>query len=101
MTNDKLKNETSGEWPSILRLKALREKMLSDLGIVKLSILVNRETIAALQKLCREKDISLTEGIRRAISVAYLLYKETNSGRRIVVTDQRGHIERELIPFRN
>ena len=97
MNVNKAENEKSAEWPAVVRLKNLRKKMLTDLGIVTLSVLVNRETITALQQVCRRNDISLTEGIRRAISVAHLLYSEASSGRKIVVTDRKGHVEREVI----
>lgn len=96
MENSVAVNEPS-QWPGVLRLQALRAKILADEGIVRLSVLVNRLTLSALREVCRKNDISLTEGIRRAISVAKFLYDEADAGKKIVVADKHGNIVSELI----
>lgn len=96
MENSVAVNESS-QWPGVLRLQTLRAKILADEGIVRLSVLVNRLTLSALREVCRKNDISLTEGIRRAISVAKFLYDEADSGKKIVVADKHGNIVSELI----
>lgn len=84
-------------WGGVLRLQALRAKILADMGIVKLSVLMNQLTLKALRDVCKKNDITLTEGIRRAISVAKFLYDEADAGKKIVVADKHGNIVSELI----
>lgn len=80
----------SDSWPGVIRIKAIQAEVMRSLGIVRLSVLINLETLKAIKAISKESNISVTEVIRRAIGVASFLYGESRSGRKIVVTDKRG-----------
>lgn len=89
-------NRTSSEWPGVKRLEAIQREVMKSLGIVRLSVNLNMGTAKVLKDITLKSGISYTESIRRIISVASFLYKESRAGRRIVVTDKRGKIVKEI-----
>jgi hypothetical protein len=65
--------------------------------IVRLNVNLNSATADALKKLSDEQGVSLTEVVRRAISLYDFIDGERRSGHRIQTTDpERGEV-RELI----
>jgi len=88
-----VKNKASGNsenWPGVIRIKEIQAEVMRSLGLVRLSVNINAQTARVIKSIAKDSNISITEVIRRAISVAYFLYGESRSGRKIVVTDKRG-----------
>lgn len=53
----------------------------------RLSVNVNDETAAALKKISEERGITVTEVIRRSVSVYKFIEDETGSGKVLQLTD--------------
>jgi len=68
---------------------------MSDL--VRLNVNLNKETAAALKEIADERGISLTEAIRRAVSVLKFVSDEQAAGRKIQAMEQDGSDKRELV----
>jgi hypothetical protein len=97
MTENDKDSHKQEEWPSIKRLKELHAEIYAALGIVRLSVNINMETARTLKEITQRSGISYTEAIRRAISVAHLLYGESRKGKRIVIADKKGREIKEII----
>lgn len=65
--------------------------------IVRLNVNLNAATADALKRLSDEQGVSLTEVVRRAISVYKFIDDERRSGHRIQTTDPAKGEVRELI----
>jgi hypothetical protein len=65
--------------------------------VVRLSVNLNQETAAALKDLAQDQGLSMTEVIRRAISVYNFVVDEHDAGRKIHTMDQDGRNVRELV----
>jgi hypothetical protein len=65
--------------------------------IVRLNVNLNPATADALKKLSDEQGVSLTEVVRRAISLYNFIDGERRSGHRIQTTDPEKGEVRELI----
>lgn len=68
----------------------------TDNGLTKLSVNINQETAAALREIAANNGITITEAIRRAVSIADFVYKEKAKGRRIQTMSKRGYKVREI-----
>ena len=64
--------------------------------LVRLSVNLNQETADALKEIAEETGISLTEAVRRAISVYKFVDDEIDAGHRVQTVDQKGAV-RELV----
>lgn len=56
----------------------------------RLSVNINDETAEALRALSDRRDVSITEIVRRAVSVYKFIDDRTQEGRRISTTDKSG-----------
>lgn len=65
--------------------------------IVRLSVNLNGATADALKKLSDERGLSLTEVVRRAITVYNFIEDERQQGHRIQTTDPEAGTVRELV----
>ena len=65
--------------------------------IVRLNVNLNAATADALKKLSEEQGVSLTEVVRRAISLYDFIDDERRSGNRVQMTDPKTGTVRELI----
>lgn len=66
-------------------------------GIVRLNVNLNAETADTLKKISEEHNLSLTEVVRRAISLYNFIEEETERGHRIqTVSPDKGEV-RELV----
>lgn len=65
-------------------------------GMVTLSVNINKETAAALKKIAVDNGITITEAVRRAVSVADFMYKEKAKGRHIQTMTKRGRKVRDV-----
>jgi hypothetical protein len=66
-------------------------------GLVRLSINLNAETADAFKALIERKGITITEGIRRAITVWKFLEDETARGNQIAVIEQDGNTRKVVL----
>jgi len=69
----------------------------ADKGIVRLNVNINAETAEALKALAEAKGISVTEAIRRAISVYKFVEDEVQIGRKVRTMDTSDNNVRELV----
>jgi hypothetical protein len=67
-------------------------KRSQDTGTTRLSINLSAETAEAFRELAGRKGLSITEGIRRAISAWQFLEEETSRGNKIAVIEPDGSI---------
>lgn len=65
--------------------------------IVRLNVNLNGATADALKKLSEERGLSLTEVVRRAISVYNFIEDERQRGHRVQTVDPEGGGIRELV----
>lgn len=65
--------------------------------LTKLSVNINKDTADAIKEMAEARGISITEVIRRAISIAVFIYEETRAGRQIHTVRADGKKRRELI----
>lgn len=65
--------------------------------IVRLNVNLNGATADALKKLSDERGLSLTEVVRRAISVYNFIEDERQRGHRVQTVDPEGGAVRELV----
>jgi hypothetical protein len=65
--------------------------------MVRLSVNLNQETALAIKRIACRSGTSVTEGIRRAISIYKFLQDENLKGRKIHVMDYDGSNVRELV----
>jgi bisphosphoglycerate-dependent phosphoglycerate mutase len=68
-----------------------------DQDLVRLNVNLNADTARALREIARERDISFTEAVRRAISVYNFIETETKNGRHIQTADTNRENVRDLI----
>lgn len=66
-------------------------------NLVRLSVNLNDDTANALRKLAEERGVSVTEAVRRAISLYNYLEDEVRSGRHVQTADSARKEVRELI----
>jgi hypothetical protein len=66
-------------------------------GLVRLSINLSAETADAFKALIERKGITITEGIRRAITVWKFLEDETAKGNQIAVIEQDGNTRKVVL----
>ena len=65
--------------------------------VVRLSVNLNEETAEALKKLAADKDITITEVMRRAVAVTKFLYDEQDKGKTIQVVSRKGKIQNVIL----
>lgn len=65
--------------------------------LVRLNVNLNHETADAIKELAEERGISVTEAVRRAISLYKYVEDQTNEGRKIQVADRSGKTVSELV----
>lgn len=63
----------------------------------RLSVNINRETAEALKQMAKDRGISVTEAVRRAVAIAKFVEDETGRGHRIQVVGDNGDSARELM----
>lgn len=63
----------------------------------RLNINMNEETAAALLELSQRKQISITEAVRRAISIAKFFEDELADGRKIQTMEADGSEKRDVV----
>jgi hypothetical protein len=66
-------------------------------GIVRLSINLSTETADAFKEIIGRKGLTITEGIRRAITAWQFLEDETSKGNQIAVMEQDGSVRKVVI----
>lgn len=76
--------------------KPLSDSERAAKGIVRLSVNINRETAEAIRALAESNGISVTEVIRRAVSVYKFIDDEVKSGRNIKTMDESDNNVREI-----
>ncbi len=67
--------------------------------LIRLSVNMNQETAEALTTIKDDKKVTLTEAVRRCISITTYIYDEIKAGRQIISQNPDGSDRRELIPF--
>lgn len=65
--------------------------------LTRLSVNINPATADALRALAERQGVSMTEVVRRAISLAVFIDEETRAGRQIHTVRADGKKRRELI----
>lgn len=65
--------------------------------ITRLSVNINQDTANALRSLAERQGVSMTEVVRRAISLAVFVDEEIRAGRQIHTVRADGKKRRELI----
>lgn len=63
----------------------------------RLSVNMNAETTEALREMAARRRSSITEAVRRAISIAHFLDHEWGAGRKVIIRDEATRTEREVI----
>ena len=63
----------------------------------RLSVNLNDETEAALRALAKKEGVSITEEVRRAVSVYKFIYDEVTSGKKLQLTDKDEIVTLKLI----
>ena len=66
-------------------------------GMVRLSVNLNKETADALKEIADRQNISVTEAVRRAISIFRFIESEREEGRKIQAVDAHEKNKRELV----
>ena len=64
---------------------------------IRLSVNMNSETAEALKELAERNQISVTEAVRRAISVAHFIEEQSRAGKSVQIEDPKTGKVRELI----
>ncbi|MFF0818412.1 ribbon-helix-helix protein, CopG family [Rhodococcus sp. NPDC003318] len=64
---------------------------------IRLSVNMNPETADALKEIAESNGISVTEAVRRAISVAHFIEAQTRAGKSVQIEDPKTGKVRELI----
>ena len=77
--------------------EAGRESHTQEQQLVRLSVNMNPETAAALKEFARDKHLTYTEAIRRAIAIAKYIEDEVQQGRKVQTVDASRNEVRELI----
>jgi predicted transcriptional regulator len=65
--------------------------------VVRLSVNLSQETAAALKNLANDQGLSMTEVMRRAISIYKFVIDERDAGRKIHTMDADGRNVREMV----
>lgn len=65
--------------------------------VVRLSVNLHKGTSDVLQNLAKRQNLSLTETIRRAISIYKFVMDEQRQGRKILTMDEDEKNRRELV----
>ncbi|TFC83037.1 ribbon-helix-helix protein, CopG family [Cryobacterium sp. TMT3-29-2] len=65
--------------------------------IVRLNVNLNNETAEALKALADERGISVTEAVRRAISVYKYIEDEVSAGHKVQIADKVNKTVTELV----
>jgi tRNA pseudouridine-54 N-methylase len=65
--------------------------------LVRLNVNLNQETANALKELSESQGLTMTEVIRRSISIFKYLTDEIEAGRKIHTMDQDGRNVREMV----
>jgi hypothetical protein len=74
-----------------------RKRYLNKGGIVRLSINLSTETADAFKALLERKGLTITEGIRRAITVWQFLEDEASKGNEIAVIEQDDKVRKVVL----
>ncbi|MHD0301845.1 ribbon-helix-helix protein, CopG family [Rhodococcus erythropolis] len=64
---------------------------------IRLSVNMNNETADALREIAEHYGVSVTEAVRRAVSVAYFVEHETWEGNTVQIEDPKTGKVRELV----
>lgn len=64
---------------------------------IRLSVNMNVETAAALKECAVTNKISVTEAVRRVISLAHFIETEIGQGKKVIIRDEKTGKEQELI----
>lgn len=75
----------------------MSSKIATDTALVRLNVNLNKETAAALKELAAKQQISLTEAVRRAVSVLKFIDEEKSQGRKIQTMDSQERNKREVV----
>jgi hypothetical protein len=68
-----------------------------NMNLTRLTVNINQPTKLALKELSASESVTITEVVRRSISIYRLLVSETKAGRQIVTMDSDGKNKRELV----
>ncbi|PCK27846.1 CopG family transcriptional regulator [Rhodococcus qingshengii] len=64
---------------------------------IRLSVNMNNETAGALREIAEHYGVSVTEAVRRAVSVAYFVEQEIREGNTVQIEDPKTGKVRELV----
>lgn len=64
---------------------------------IRLSVNMNPETAEALKEIAEKNHISVTEAVRRAVSLAHFIEEQAREGKSIQIEDPKSKKVRELI----
>ncbi|WP_241031951.1 ribbon-helix-helix protein, CopG family [Rhodococcus koreensis] len=64
---------------------------------IRLSVNMNTETAEALREIAEAYGISVTEAVRRAVSVAHFVEEQTRQGKTVQIEDPKTGKVRELV----
>jgi hypothetical protein len=63
----------------------------------RLSININQETEEVLQKHKKERGISITETVRRAVALLDMVERESADGSKVQIVDRDGYVREILL----
>lgn len=66
---------------------------------VRLNVNVNEDTANALRQIAKDQGVSITEAVRRCISLYHFLDTERSQGREIVIRDHYAREDRIVTRF--
>ncbi|MDJ0016492.1 MULTISPECIES: ribbon-helix-helix protein, CopG family [Rhodococcus] len=64
---------------------------------IRLSVNMNAETADALREIAEAYGVSVTEAVRRAVSVAHFVEQQTRAGKTVQIEDPKTGKVRELV----
>ena len=64
---------------------------------IRLSVNMNQETADALREIAEVYGVSVTEAVRRAVSVAHFVEEQTRAGKTVQIEDPKTGKVRELV----
>lgn len=65
--------------------------------LTRLCVNLNQESADYLQEYASDKGVSLTEAVRRVIGVSKFVHDEADSGRKILVVNNKGRPLKEVL----
>jgi hypothetical protein len=69
--------------------------------MIKVSVNLSEKVVAALREYAKAEEITMTEGIRRAISMQKFLHDQVRAGGKILIEKVNGKMYEIVLPWCN